>query len=68
MTVRSIDILRSANTYRKRYGEDAEIECAARCDAFLSADHKNDCRVWRAIYRGIIEMRRADRKPGEAVN
>lgn len=63
-----IDALRTANQFIKQHGDDAEIECALRCDALLAEGSWEGYIVMMRVYRGIIELRRAKPQSVERVH
>ena len=68
MAITALDILRSANILIRSHGEDAEIECAAKCDEHLAAGDMDRYRLWVAILKGIKELRRTERRMDETLN
>jgi hypothetical protein len=51
-----IDVWRVASLMIKRYGENAEVECARRADEFVEAGDENGAAVWRRVTRATAEL------------
>ena len=56
--ISDLDIWRSANELIKQFGDTADVEAAARADAFLDKDDLDGQRVWLRILKAIDEMQK----------
>lgn len=66
--IADIDIWRTAWLMIDRYGEGAEFEAASRADKLLEDGDLEGATVWRRVLAAMDEMRRTERKSGQAVN
>ena len=56
--ISDLDIWRSANELIKQFGDTADIEAAARADAFLDKGDLDGQRVWLRILKAIDGMQK----------
>jgi hypothetical protein len=57
-TVDEIDIWRSAAVMIRRYGDQADLECAMRADQAVSQDDSARESVWERIMRTVQDLQR----------
>ena len=63
-----LDVWRTANVLIREHGEDAEIRAAQQADALLVAGDFEGARVFKAIAKAVVELRRAKLAEGERTN
>jgi hypothetical protein len=66
--ISTLDILRTAHIVLKRYGWEAPLIAARRIGALLGLGDVDGHLVWKQIVAAVEELRRTERRPGEAVN
>jgi D-Tyr-tRNAtyr deacylase len=62
------DIYRSAKLYIDQYGLWAEYQAGNRAAECKAKGDTEGERVWKAIFEAIDEVRRIDRRDGEAIH
>lgn len=64
-----IDIWRTAHLLVQEYGAEEALTIAARrADALLELGELDGQRVWQGVLRTVVELSRATRAVGEALN
>ena len=63
-----LDIYRSASVLIREHGEDAALEAAQRADAMLEKGDMEGAAVWRLVLKAVEELRRKERREGEATH
>ena len=64
----NLDIYRSAQVLIREHSEDAALEAAQRADAMLEKGDMEGAAVWRRVLKAVEELRRKERREGEAAH
>ena len=63
-----LDIYRSAQVLIREHGKGAAQEASRRADAMLEKGDMKGAAVWRRVLRAVEELRRKERREGEAAH
>jgi len=67
MTVRQIDVYRSAGVLQREHGDGAALEAAMRADAMLDKGDMDGAALWRRILAAVEELQRFEPGTGETL-